>query len=160
MYTPHKVFDFKRDFIWRWLPLLIWLAVIFILSHQPKTALAPAQPSSLFNATGFNWLDLLVIDWDTVAGKTAHIIVYGVLAFLIWRVEADLALVFWGAITYGCLDEFHQLFIQGRTGRLMDVFFDCLGVVIAIWFIKRYGGWLKRTNRDYRHSRVDCEYVQ
>ena len=33
---------------------------------------------------------------------------------------------------YACTDEFHQLFVEGRSGELRDVFIDSAGVILGI----------------------------
>ena len=134
-----------KDRLLRWLPLLFWLALIFLFSHQPKTNLEPAQPSAFFTPSDFYWRTLMGVDWDTVAGKSAHIAVFGILAWLIWRVYPNLQVVLWGTVLYGFLDEFHQLFIPGCTGRLLDVMFDCLGAILAVWWLWRREAEAKAT---------------
>ena len=37
---------------------------------------------------------------------------------------------------YACSDEFHQTFVDGRTGQFMDVFIDSIGSVIGCLFYK------------------------
>ena len=44
-------------------------------------------------------------------------------------------------LIYGVTDEFHQTFVDGRSGEVRDVFVDAFGALIAImliWFIIRY----------------------
>ena len=128
--------------LWLWLPLLFWAGLIFWLSHQPKVVLAPAQPSTLtptlYQQWSMFWAMPANAELDTVTGKTAHVFVFGILAWLIWRVMPHWKIVLIAAMLYGVLDEFHQLFIAGRTGRVLDVFFDCLGALIAVWMLTWY----------------------
>lgn len=79
---------------------------------------------------------------DFVAKKAAHIVVYGILALLVFRglkgegVETKKALI-WAAIVailYGATDEYHQSFIQGREARVRDVGFDGIGAIAATLF--------------------------
>ncbi|MEM7292431.1 MAG: VanZ family protein [Pseudomonadota bacterium] len=42
-------------------------------------------------------------------------------------------------IIYACFDEFHQLYIPGRTGRVSDILIDSMGSIIAL-------GWLNWNN--------------
>lgn len=118
-----------------WTPLICWVAIIFWFSHQPKMALAPVQPSAF--ATQSEWgLSLFhLIDWDTVAGKGAHLAVFGLLAFCVWRVWPDWKFVLSIVLMIAVLDEFHQLFIDGRTGRVLDVFIDVLGAIFVLYFL-------------------------
>jgi VanZ family protein len=36
------------------------------------------------------------------------------------------------AVIYGCLDEYHQSFIEGRTATLSDVLTDSLGAILFL----------------------------
>ena len=72
--------------------------------------------------------------------KLVHIIEYGILYFLVWyavikttsynKLETfSLALMF--IILYGLTDEFHQIFVVGRTARFEDVAADGVGGIIT-----------------------------
>lgn len=102
----------------RGLPLVAWMALIFILSAQPDLP-HPAQ----------SWLDL-------VLSSGAHVLLFGVLAFL-WRWVLDgqkharvLALLL--TLVYGASDEFHQSFVPGRSPDLFDLVCDSLGAVLGL----------------------------
>ena len=114
-----------------WLPVLLWMGVIFVASSQPKLPF-------VLNKTV-----------DFITKKAGHVTEYGVLAFLLWRAiskERGWPAVpsFGGAFTlsllYAISDEFHQTFVPGRTGRLTDLGFDALGALLALalvwWFSK------------------------
>lgn len=36
------------------------------------------------------------------------------------------------SIGYACTDEFHQLFIEGRSGQIIDIFVDSIGVFVGV----------------------------
>ena len=36
------------------------------------------------------------------------------------------------AVIYACLDEIHQMYVPGRTGSIIDVFFDSIGIAAAL----------------------------
>jgi len=84
-----------------------------------------------------------VILTDFLLKKTAHMVEYGILAGLIYRMfkiykieEQDsgvYAVVL--AMMYGISDEFHQSMIPGRTARPYDVLFDTIGAAVAILLI-------------------------
>ena len=104
-----------------WLPVLIYLILIFVLSSLPK---------SVFAETGIPFFD-----------KFLHAIEYAVLGFLLirgfknsrlWLSDKNfILLVVVLATLYGISDEFHQHFVPNRTASLGDVFFDCIGSVIG-----------------------------
>jgi VanZ family protein len=72
--------------------------------------------------------------------KIVHIIEYGILYLLAWfaiikttaynELEA-FALAFMITVFYGLTDEFHQIFIVGRTASFMDVAADGVGGILA-----------------------------
>jgi VanZ family protein len=69
--------------------------------------------------------------------KTAHFTIYLILGLLIYDVcllfnikrSFIFSIVF--CFIYACSDEFHQLFISGRTGQMRDVIIDFLGAVFG-----------------------------
>lgn len=113
----------KRDsWLGRWLPLLLMMGIIFFASHQPATDL----PS--FGL------------WDVSVKKAGHFLGYAVLALGALRAVLDGKRPYLTAITiaflYALTDEFHQTFIPGRTGTLMDVAIDMSGAFTCLWLIR------------------------
>jgi VanZ family protein len=106
----------------RWIPLLAWAGMIFVLSNQPGLAVSD-DPGV-----------------DRPLRQVAHITVYAVLTLLVtWaltgrrRPSARLAVV--GgllALLYGVTDEWHQTMVPSRTGRPEDLIWDGLGALIGI----------------------------
>lgn len=103
-----------KDFVLRWLPLMAWMAAIFIFSHQPKGTIP-------------NYGDL-----DFLVKKSGHLIGYGVLAILARRagftMTASLAFV----LAFALSDELHQRYVPGRTGSLEDMLIDLLGATVGL----------------------------
>lgn len=74
--------------------------------------------------------------------KTAHIFEYFVLGILMLNVlryycKPSFKLVILSAmlcILYACTDEIHQLFVPGRTGKIIDVFIDSIGIILGSCF--------------------------
>ena len=120
----------------RWLrdivPLVLWMALIFVLSSQPRLI-------EIKNATD-----------EKLFYKTAHMLAYAGLAWLWWRALAPERQVSWpvflGAFTlatlYGVSDEIHQLFVPGRHGQPADVFFDAAGAWAMLLLIRQVR-WLR-----------------
>lgn len=114
-----------RDFA----PLLVWMGLIFFLSHQPRL------------------VDFEQPLFGTVFFKSAHVTVYAILAWLWWRALTPhravawpiLGLAFSLTVLYGISDEVHQLYIPGRNGRLYDILFDASGALAMILLIRWYG---------------------
>ena len=114
-----------------WLPLLIWMGVIFFLSGRSST------PS--INAA---WLDLLL-------KKGGHFIEFFILAVLALRIArpgarmeprtmlAALAL----AVAYAAFDELHQSFVPGRHATWVDATIDSFGALFgALAGARAFGG--------------------
>lgn len=71
--------------------------------------------------------------------KLAHMTEYAVLSVLLslllrtykhplWR---HCLIGFFGAVVYAAFDEFHQLFVSGRSGQILDVGIDSIGAFAA-----------------------------
>lgn len=104
--------------LWRWLPLLAWMALIFFVSHQPARVLPHAGA------------------WDFLLKKGAHFAAYAILAALAYRAAAGWPRPFLAAflftILYAASDEYHQTFIPGRNGTVVDVLIDAAGGLFAL----------------------------
>ncbi len=115
-----------RRFLERWLPPLVWMGLIFFVSGQPTVP-----------KISENWIDLLI-------KKTGHAVAYGILAWLYfralrvtsWRIGIVRALSVGLAMAYALSDEYHQTFVPGRNGALMDVAIDSLGAVVTMLLLR------------------------
>ena len=110
---------------WQWAPLLLWMVVIFVLSHQPKENIPDAG------------------QWDLFVKKGAHFAGYAVLWLLARRAGFAPWSAFILSVAYAAGDELHQRGIPGRNGQLLDVFVDAAGAVTAL----ALAGWLRRRPR-------------
>lgn len=108
----------------RWLPVLAWMAVIYLLSTQPSP---PELPEPL--------LDLLI-------KKAGHMVEYAVLGLLLWQALGfpHPAWAWAPAVLYAASDEFHQTFVAGRHGRASDVLIDAAGAALGL----AIGWWLQQ----------------
>lgn len=92
-------------------------------------------PSTVPIAGGFTVRNFAHIFWFTVLGATCFAFLTS-LFVLIGRRRADIAIIFFGSLLisflYACLDEFHQSFIGGRTGKMRDVGIDAIGFCSAV----------------------------
>lgn len=104
---------------------------IFALSNRPKVAFTDDYPTSF------------------AIFKSLHLIEYAVLFMLFVRFLFLLGLKkpFFLALVltflYGLSDEWHQSFIVGREGKLLDAFVDGLGGVIG-WVLINRNSLLKK----------------
>jgi len=111
----------NKDWLGRWLPVAIWMAVIFFLSAQ-RTLLNVSQ----------HWLEDLI-------NSAGHLTEYSILSFLLARAyngtRARIVIVVFVALLYALSDEWHQSFVPGRDASVIDLFVDALGTLIGsvIW---------------------------
>ena len=87
-----------------------------------------------------------LIFWEIILRKLAHAGEFFILAILFWRLfyrghKQKFQKSFWLAIIltalYALSDEWHQMFIVGREGRVLDIFFDILGSYLGLFFFSR-----------------------
>jgi VanZ family protein len=146
-----------RVFARYWLPVLIWMAVIFSASGDRGSV----RHSSRIIEPIVRWLFPQIQD-ETVHAvvyyvrKLAHVTEYAVLAVLLWRAFAKPAtsrakpwswkLTGWIiliAFVYAASDEIHQLFVPNREGRPMDVLIDTSGAALGLFATWVFGCWRK-----------------
>lgn len=133
----------KYVFFLRWLPAILWMLLIFYLSHQPATESAELSRGIT------EWLKKILSVFMPIEDvnnlhywvrKNAHFIAYFVLALLVmWPLKKQDAqyagLKCLGiCVLYAISDEVHQLFIDGRSGQVKDVMIDALGALTGIGF--------------------------
>jgi VanZ family protein len=99
------------------------MAAIFYFSAQP------------FDGPELAW-------WEVAIRKLGHVAGYAVLAFLWWwalvgSVERPLALAAAISLLYAATDEYHQTFVDNRTGSPLDVGIDATGIALACLFVSR-----------------------
>jgi VanZ family protein len=125
----------------KWVLLIAWMIVIFMFSSQP--AEVSDEKSRLviqiFNAIGLNLDSVLGELANFVVRKAAHFTEYFILALLIFNVIGEefklkqaLLLSIVVVFLYACSDEFHQVFVPGREGKLRDVLIDTSGGAVAM----------------------------
>ena len=133
-----------RTFLKYWLPVFIWLGVIFAGS----TDIFSMEQTSRYLVPFLRWLDPQ-ISLSTIATvhfalrKLGHLIEYAVLAALLWRalrsassLRAKMSTLFVG-VWVACAiiaasDEFHQSFVASRTASLNDALIDSLGAAVGL----------------------------
>ncbi|MFG6495359.1 VanZ family protein [Fictibacillus sp. UD] len=141
-----------------WLPVLLWMGIIFYASSQPyeKQDLRPTLSANLdlsiienlFSSFTFHYAgDEISIQalgaahfLEFFIRKAAHFFTYFVLGFLIYRALSyyflNNRLTFISSwvltILYAISDEVHQSFTPNRTPHVEDVMIDAAGGLIGI----------------------------
>lgn len=127
-----------------WLLAILWMALIFYLSHQP--AVQSSDLSTGLTETIMNIINKILP--NTAVGfeafhhfirKNAHFFAYLVLGLLIANAMRGykgkrIALAVFVCVLYAVSDELHQLFVPGRAGQVMDVLIDSAGSVVGVLF--------------------------
>lgn len=154
----NQIRRFPLRSILAWSGVVLWMGLIFYLSHQPASEsngmsrmvaesflrLLSASPSAeliettnrilrvLAHGTSFFILALLV----AVAFKEVQVIDLP---------NAVLTLIF--CLLYAALDEWHQSVVPGRSSEWVDFLTDGAGIILAIVLLQVY--WvMKRVNAD------------
>ncbi len=136
-------------FLRYWLPVIIWMVVIFVMS----TEVGSSANSSRIIEPVVRWVkpDATPEQFEFahfLARKLGHLSEYAVLALLLFRalkntLSAKFASSSWqtAGITlfitasYAATDEFHQSFVASRTPAFGDVMIDSGGGLIALLFV-------------------------
>ena len=123
-----------------WSLFILWLFVIFFFSSQNGTS-----SSNLSNSVLNSFVSILPVKIDISIfsfsiRKLAHFTEYlilGILTLNLLNLETKLnkkkimiGILF--CIMYACTDEFHQLFVSGRVGSILDILIDSCGSSFGI----------------------------
>jgi VanZ family protein len=129
----------------KWLPPILWMGVIFYLSHQSGEELGTWLPffqRFVPEMAGFDW---------------GHFVAYFVLTLAYYSAldsGRQLLRSKWLAILlsflYGISDEFHQSFVPGRQPDFMDLRNDTIGAMLAMLAIiaLERSKWLKKKGKN------------
>lgn len=106
-----------------WLPVLLWMGVIFIGSSIGSFPQVGGDTS------------------DAIVHRTAHLIEFALLGGLLLRAisagraiaRREIIVTLIVVTLYGASDEFHQRFTPGRSSELSAVVFDAAGGLIGLW---------------------------
>ena len=101
-----------------WLPVIAYMAMLFGFSSLSKL---PAPPDA------FSFYDVHFVAYTGLAVLTARATTRG-LRNVSWR--AVLAAILISSL-YGVTDEYHQLYVPGRTFDVLDMAADALGSIVG-----------------------------
>jgi len=119
--------SFVKKISFYYLPAFIWMGIIFYLSSVPMLRSGTEK-----------------IALEIFLRKSAHIFEFMVLAFLFWRIaykgegltqKHSQLFAFILISLYAASDEIHQMFIENRAGKVIDVVIDMLGGSFIILLI-------------------------
>jgi len=141
----------KGIFVFSWIAVILWMALIFNLSAQPAAesdglskrvteVIVEAVSRVVSVSTDISQISNMAEDLHHWVRKYAHFFVYFILAMLLMNAlrksklsKTQLFLLVLGScIFYAIMDEWHQSFVPGRSAQLSDVFIDSIGAVLGI----------------------------
>ncbi len=100
-----------------WLPALVVMTIIFILS---------SQPGEVVNST--------VANTESVQ-KIGHVIMFMILCVSYFKATKNIPLSILLSLLYAIFDEYHQSFTVDRSSSISDVFIDVLGASVSGIFL-------------------------
>ncbi len=142
-----------------WLPVVVWLAVIFVESTDLMSSTNTGHILYSFLTRLFGPIDPAHFAvFHAIVRKVGHFTGYGILGLLFFRAIRRTVLELKPAATltrettrqrlfrWACeavfctfvvaaLDEWHQTFLPSRTGAFHDVVLDTLGAVVLVLFV-------------------------
>lgn len=154
----------------RWVMLFLmlgWMIVIFCFSAQPADRSAEVSGTVAYKIVSTSeqvfrmemsenerkgYAEML----DYPVRKIAHMTEYAILSLFCYGFYLSLSqtggrcslLAAVTAIGYAATDEFHQLFVPGRAGRISDVCIDSVGIVLMLLILPLIGKiWRKHCEK-------------
>lgn len=130
------------------LVVILCMVIIFLFSTDNSVESTKKSNRVIIEVTSFFKLDLskkqqqYVIDMFFVpVRKMAHFFIYFVLGIALVSflrefsipIRRLLLLSIFLAFLYACTDEFHQLFVPGRSGQIIDVILDTFGASVGVF---------------------------
>ncbi len=128
--------------------LLSWMGFVFYLSSQTATLSSAVSGGLIEGVIRFIlpnadevFIESTVSSLQFIVRKGAHFTIYtimGILSFTAFvtyekmRLRLRCSLAFLVSAGYSVTDEYHQTFIEGRSGELRDVLIDSSGVLLGI----------------------------
>lgn len=122
-----------------WLLLVGWMTIIFLFSNQNGIA-----STNVSNGVLTLVLRIFPIDIGPyLLRKVAHFLEYMILGILILLLireykkvtTSEIIFSILCCVLYACSDEFHQMFIAGRSPGVFDVMIDTLGSISGIFLL-------------------------
>ena len=122
--------------------LILWMIFIFIMSNAravDSDVHSGVIVNIITNIFSIKNIDLIT----TIVRKCAHVTEYIILGILMlnclkdYSIKNVIIVSIMLCIIYSISDEVHQLFIEGRSGEVIDVFIDTIGIIIGNLIYKR-----------------------
>jgi VanZ family protein len=121
---------------WAWGPVLVFMALIFFFSAQPKNPPPPDYSGDVY-MSGYS--PVFNGGWEVLIKKGSHVMGYGLFALVVVRAlsahplphREQLLLAIVLVMTYAITDELHQSLVPGRNATVLDIGLDFAGACFA-----------------------------
>lgn len=131
--------------LFKYLVVLLWMIVIFKFSADPAK-ISDGKSGLVIEMVTFLGMDINGIFGglaNFIVRKAAHFTEYFILSLLLinalkenYNLNKSLKMAILITFLYACSDEFHQLFVPGRSGKFEDVLIDTSGGLLAVAILK------------------------
>ena len=138
--------------------LIIWLLVIFLFSNQTASKsqstsdkvasdIVDVVETVTKNEIKKDKKESIIESTRFLVRKTAHFTLYfilGIIVYLLFTSYGVKKTVFYSILfcfLYACSDEIHQLFLDGRTAKILDVCIDTCGsslAIISLFYLQKF----------------------
>ena len=126
--------------------VILWMLLIFSFSNQKAEDSSKLSDGIIVKVANVFIDEELSIEkqeeilekYTTIVRKMAHFVIYLILGILVINlfIEYDIKhlilISLLVCLLYSISDEFHQLFIDGRSGEIRDIIIDTIGSLIGI----------------------------
>ena len=132
--------------------LILWMIIIFSFSSADAnkstgtsdkviTTMIEIKDKITDQETPISEKEIIVKNSSFYVRKIAHITEYLILGLLMFYAlkQFNILNIYYAIILcvlYSCTDEFHQLFINGRSGSFRDVLIDTIGILLGTYLYK------------------------
>ena len=153
--------------VFSWLLVVLWMALIFMLSAQPAGQSASLSGGIIrrileWTASGFAGYEpavqaAVIESFQEVVRTSAHFLAYFVLGCLCmlaiswhgFKMIERMVLSMAACVIYAVSDEVHQIFIAGRSAQFSDLCTDALGAALGILTAFLIIGMKRRDSRHW-----------
>lgn len=139
----------KKEIIISWMLLVIWMIFIFIMSSFNGNI--SSNHSGTIVDLIYNLFDISDTEKvSLIVRKCAHVSEFFILGILVinliskYNVKYSYLISFIVCVLYASSDEFHQLFVPGRSGQVTDIFIDMIGTIFSLLVMYLFNKFRKK----------------
>lgn len=128
--------------VFKYVLVILWMMIIYKFSSDAAD-ISNSKSSLVIEMIAFIGVDVNSIFGELamlVVRKLGHFTEYFILCMLLinsfykdMTLRGNYKLSLLISFLYACSDEFHQLFVPGRSGQIVDVFIDTIGALLGIF---------------------------